>query len=178
MSAEHLHDHGELPGLVYAVPYVTLAHTFGFVMVNDETAEVVGYVLGTTDTRAFERAAEEHWWPALRAKYPVDENTGAKEADVRYMKLFQKMHTAPEACVAFSPVHLHIDILPECQRQGWGKILIGRAVELLRAEGFTGLWVGLDPANENARKFYGRLGFEAIEGPGANMGLRFDDWRD
>lgn len=178
LSAEHLHDHGELLGLVYAVPYVKLANTFGFVMVNDATAEVVGYVLGTTDTRAFEREAEETWWPPLAAKYPVSDNAGAKAADVRYMKLFQKMHTTPEGCIAFSPAHLHIDILPEYQRQGWGKVLIGRAVEFLRAQGIDGLWVGLDPKNENGKKFYARLGFKDIECPGANMGLRFENWKD
>lgn len=178
-SAQALHDHVELPGLIYAVPYVMLPTTFGFVMVNDETSDVVGYVLGSSDTRAFEREAEDHWWPALRAKYTIDSpgKVTGKEADVRYMKLFQNMDTAAEECIIFSPAHLHIDILPEYQRQGWGKKLIGKVVEYLRAEKVGGVWVGLDPKNENARKFYTKLGFEHIEAPGANMGLRFDSWK-
>jgi hypothetical protein len=84
-SAEHLHTHGELPGLVYAVPYVKLPTCFGFVMEDD--GEVVGYILGSTDTRVFEREAEDHWWPQLRLKYPTSGLTGLKEADKRLIKL-------------------------------------------------------------------------------------------
>lgn len=179
-SAEDQHDHGELPGLVYAVPYVKLATTFGFVLVDDDNSRVVGYVLGSSDTRAYERVAEETWWPTLRAKYPVEgpDKISGKEADVLYMNLFKNMHTAGEEQVAFSPAHIHIDILPEYQRQGWGKKLIGKAVEYLRSVGVDGLWVGLDPKNEKAKLFYRRIGFEDIVGPGASMGLRFDNWKD
>jgi len=178
-SAEALHDHGELPGLVYAVPYVKLATTFGFVMVNDETSEVVGYVLGSYDTRVYERDAEEHWWPALRAKYPIDGpgKVSGKEADETYIKLLQKMHTAPEQSIAFSPAHIHIDILPQYQRQGWGKILIACVVEYLKGKDVDSIWVGMDPKNENAMRFYRKLGFEDIEAPGAYMGLRFINWK-
>jgi len=94
-----------------------------------------------------------------------------------YMKLFQKMHVALEESIAFSPAHLHIDILPEYQRQGWGKKLIGSVVEYLRGERVEGVWVGLDPKNANAKRFYSKLGFEDIEAPGVNMGLRFDNWK-
>lgn len=37
------------------------------------------------------------------------------------------------------------------------------------------MWVGLDP--KNAKRFYTTLGFEDIEAPGVNMGLRFDNWK-
>lgn len=183
-SAEHLFKHGEFPGLVFAVPYVKLAHTFGFVLVDDATGEIGGYILGTTDTRAFEREAHERWWPAIQAQYPVDEivkmeaNGTATAEDVRFAKLFGDMWTQPDACIAFSPVHLHIDILPTFQRQGWGKKLIGRVVELVREQGINGLWVGLDPKNESGKKFYERLGFRPIECEGVSMGLSFENWKD
>lgn len=179
-SAEDQYDHGELIGLIYAVPYVKLPTTFGFVLVDDATSQVVGYVLGSSDTRAFERAAGATCWPALQAKYPTEgpDKISGTEADVRLMNLFKNMHTATEEQIAFSPAHIHIDILPEYQRQGWGKRLIGKAVEYLRSLNVDGLWVGLDPTNEKAKLFYRRIGFVDIPGPGANMGLRFDSWKD
>ena len=179
-SAEDQHNHGEFPGLVYAVPYLKLPTTFGFVLIDDDTFRVVGYILGSSDTRAYERAAEAIWWPALRAKYPVEgpEKINGTEADIRHMDLFRKMHTAVEEQIVFSPAHIHIDILPEYQRQGWGRKLIGRAVVYLRNLDIDGLWVGLDPKNKKAKLFYRKLGFEDIQRSGTNMGLQFDNWKD
>ena len=67
--AEHLHDYKELPSLVYSVPYVKLPTTWGFVLV-DESDEPVGYVVGLTNTREYEKYAVQHWWPPLVKKYP------------------------------------------------------------------------------------------------------------
>ncbi|KDR83609.1 hypothetical protein GALMADRAFT_56472 [Galerina marginata CBS 339.88] len=175
-SAEPLHDFGELPGLVYAVPYVKLPTTWGFVLEDEATKEVVGYVLGSTDTRAYERYAAEHWWPALAEQYPPE--TAVKSGDINYTKLLRNIHTAPDANVAFSPAHLHIDILDKYQRQGWGRKLIAAAVQFLIGKGIQGVWLGIDPRNEGARKFYNRLRFEPIQGaPDDNeMGLRFADF--
>jgi hypothetical protein len=119
-SGELLHDHPELPGLVYAVPYVKLPYTYGFVMVVDETQDVVGYILGATDTRNFERVANEEWWPPLRIKYPADgpNKLQGKKADENYAKLLSHASVAEDACIQFSTAHLHIDILDEYQRKG------------------------------------------------------------
>ena len=59
VSAEANHNFPELLGLVYAVPYNqrSLRGTWGFVLVAELPEgedEVVGYILGTTDTRGFE----------------------------------------------------------------------------------------------------------------------------
>ncbi|KAI9512199.1 hypothetical protein F5148DRAFT_974040 [Russula earlei] len=187
-SAEHLHKHPELPGLVWALPYVSLppeaAYTWGFVLVDDTTPDddrttraIKGYILGTSDTRAYEAAAEAEWWPALRICFPLssdqDERTGA---DQEYIDL---IHRAPdvalEACLAVSPAHVHINLLPEVQRRGWGRKLIGCAVEYLRERQIDALWLGMDERNVTARKFYEKLGFREIRGaPDKLMALDFE----
>ncbi|KAF9055476.1 acyl-CoA N-acyltransferase [Hymenopellis radicata] len=169
-SAEHLHDFGELPGLLYAVPYAKIPVTcWGFVL--EDQGEIVGYVLGSADTRAFESYASEHWWPPLAEKYPP--SLAKKPADERYMNLLRNMHTAPDVNIAFSKAHLHIDILPKYQGKGWGRKLIEAAVEYLKSINVAGVWVGMDPRNVNARAFYERLGFKVIGGTESNMGLAF-----
>lgn len=40
------------------------------------------------------------------------------------------------------------------------------AVEYLHSRGHRGLFVGLDPTNEEAKKFYRRLGFRRIDEEG------------
>ncbi|KAG5634311.1 hypothetical protein H0H81_002463 [Sphagnurus paluster] len=173
-SADTSHDYGELIGLVYAVPYVKLPTTWGFVMVDDATDEVVGYILGSKDTRAYEKYAAEHWWPALVEKYPPALAT--RPADAHYMRLFANVPTAPEACIAFAGAHLHINILMAYQGQGWGRKLILTAIEYLKGENILGggVWLGMDPRNVKARAFYERLGFKQIEGADENyMGIKF-----
>jgi len=176
-SAEHLHDYGELPGLIYAIPYVKLPTTWGFVMVDGTTDEVVGYIIGSKDTRAYEKYAAEHWWPALVEKYPP--SLAKKPDDERYMKLFANMHTAPDAVIAFAAAHLHIDILEAYQGRGWGRRLITTAIEYLKSEKVEGdgVWLGMDPRNVKARAFYERLGFKRVEGADENLlGVKFADY--
>ncbi|KAJ7609670.1 acyl-CoA N-acyltransferase [Mycena rosella] len=159
-SAEHLHDFPELPGLVWAVPYVQLPTTWGFVMEEESSGEVVGYIVGSTDTPAYEKYAAENLWPVLSERYPVSVMT--KPADQHYAKLLRKFHVLPDTTLAFSPAHLHIDILGSYQ-VGWGRKLIQTAVEYLSGEGIDGIWLVLNPTNVNARKFYEKLGFRSIE---------------
>ena len=166
---------------MYAVLYVKLPYTWGFVMERDDTKEVVGYVIGTTDTRAFEEAAKETWWPPLASKYPVKGErkiTGTPE-DERYAKLFLKVHDIEQECINFSPAHLHINILEEYRGKGWGRRMIGRAIECLRDEaGVDGVFLGLDKRNLDAMKFYERLGFRQVDGaPEEYLGLKFAEWK-
>jgi len=186
-SAEHLHHHGELPGLIYALPYVNLPTTFGFVLRShneDGTEnEIVGYILGTWDTPAFNAAAEKDWYPELRHKYPLDspDDSQRTEADKNYISRIHKPDIPPKEILEFSPAHIHIDILPEGQRKGWGKKLIGAAVTFLSEKDPTmqGLWVGVDPRNEEGKKFYRKIGgkFHPTS-HGECYVLRFSEWQD
>ncbi|KAL5488024.1 hypothetical protein ACEPAI_6132 [Sanghuangporus weigelae] len=203
-SAEGLHSIPELIGLFYACPYVSLPHTGGFVLArrrpldspdnvtrgeqqqHSSEEDVLGYTLFAYDTRVFEEAAEGDWFPPLRARYPKPLGEAWEtvydrqltDADKRYIKLLHSPDRALEACVAFSPAHLHIDILPEAQRQGWGRRLIESAVRYLRDEkGLSGAWLGMDPRNVDAARFYERIGFQSIErAPSNYMSLMFENW--
>ncbi|KAJ7929919.1 acyl-CoA N-acyltransferase [Mycena leptocephala] len=174
ISAEPLHDFSELPGLVYAVPYVHLPTTWAFVLVDGSKDElVIGYIVGSTDTRAYEQYAAEHWWPVQAEKYPP--SAMVKEGDKHYSGLLRNMHTAPAANIAFSPAHMHINILDGYRGQGWGRKLVQTAVDYLKGEGLNRLWLGMDPRNKEARKFYERLGFAGFEGSSPNdVGLIFE----
>ncbi|KAJ7094632.1 acyl-CoA N-acyltransferase [Mycena belliarum] len=171
-SAQSFHDHGELPGLVYAVPYVKLPTTWAFVLVDESKDLVVGYVVGSKDTRAYEQYAGDRWWPVQAEQYSP--TAMVRDEDKKYANLLRKMHTAPDANIAFSPAHLHINILEDYQGQGWGRKLIQTAVDYLKEEGIEAVWLGMDSRNTNARKFYTRLGFAGFTGSGPNdVGLRF-----
>jgi ribosomal protein S18 acetylase RimI-like enzyme len=163
-SAKHLHTDPALPGLIYSLPYVNLESTWCFVLVDD--GEVVGYVLGAIDTRKFEESAETKWWPLLKARYgPLlqDQNAELTTADRKYINTIMAFPRASDAQIAFAPAHLHINILPSHQRRGWGRKLIGRAVEYLKENKVQSVWLGMDTRNTEAAMFYGRLGFRKVE---------------
>ncbi|KAI0045319.1 acyl-CoA N-acyltransferase [Auriscalpium vulgare] len=191
-DASALLAHGELLGLVWALPYVLLAppaaRIWGFVLADPArpddhtTTAVKGYILGTADTRAYERAAGDAWWPPLRQQFPLAPPEGEVRSELEkwYVELLHKApDPAREECIAFSPAHMHIDLLPEVQRQGWGRRLVDAAVQHLRTEGVDGLWLGMDKRNVEARKFYLKLGYEGIDGlPDEYVGLKFANWKD
>ncbi|KAF8630331.1 hypothetical protein AX15_002981 [Amanita polypyramis BW_CC] len=181
-SAEELYDYTELPGLIWAIPYINLPGTWGFVLVDDAIKGdegqdmVVGYIVGATDTCAFEQYAAERWWPVQAEVYSP---LASKSGDVQCINLLHNMHTAPAANMNFASAHMHINILKEYQGKGWGRKLVGRAVDYLKEVGVKGdgVWLGLDRRNTKARKFYKRLGFKPIPGGDENqMGLKFTSW--
>ena len=84
-----------------------------------------GYVLGALDTRAFEAAAEERWWPALRERYPLDA-FGSHTLDALLVHLVHHRVVESDDLLAEYPSHLHIDLLPPLQGGGWGRRLMDR----------------------------------------------------
>ena len=57
------------------------------------------------------------------------------------------------------PAHLHIDILPEYQRMGFGKNLMEAFCEKLRHDEVGGVHLIMAGDNVEAEKFYGKVGF-------------------
>lgn len=178
-SGAHLHNYPDLPGSVYAMPYVSLSPTTGFVLVDGNN--VVGYILCATDTRAFEAEAAATWWPAIASKYPPSPPNPSLEytpEDVRYIQLINNMYKASDVCIEFAPAHLHIDILEAYQGRGYGRKLIGVLVERLKELRVNGVWLGMDPKNLGAKLFYERLGFKRYDGMQDNeVGLQFENWK-
>ncbi|KAG9076814.1 hypothetical protein FRC06_009308 [Ceratobasidium sp. 370] len=181
-SAESLHRYPELLGLHYIGPYVKLSPAFGFVLVSgtlEAEAEVVGYLLATQDTRLHEAIAEEKCYPPLRIKYP--NNPYPAEATAQDQRVINRIHNPlirPQGLVDITPAHIHINILPQAQRQGWGIRLIDKAVGYLKELGQNGLFLGIDSRNHNARAFYLNVGFKPYPFPDKEyFYLSFNDWK-
>ncbi|KAG1783187.1 acyl-CoA N-acyltransferase [Suillus placidus] len=179
-SSKDLHSHPALPGLIYALPYLNLESTWGFVL--DDNGEVVGYVLGASDTRKFEESAETDWWPLLKARYgPLlqDPHEALTAADRTYINTIMTIKRTSDTMMAFAPAHLHINILPSHQRQGWGRKLIARVMENLQENGVKSVCLGLDLKNTDAAAFYTRLGFRKLEGAEEGiMGITVQQWEE
>ena len=150
---------------IYAGPYVTLQPDLAFVVEKGD--RVAGYIVATADTRAFVDRYRAVWLPGFAAKYSlVEPSISAEEGLI-------KMGYNPEymlsAGLADFPAHLHIDLLPEVQGQGLGRLLVRTLLDALRSRNVAGVQLGVGMENLKARAFYARLGFLPLPSDPSNF---------
>jgi ribosomal protein S18 acetylase RimI-like enzyme len=141
---------------VYATPYLEHASGFGVVAVG-ESGQVVGYLIGTTDTEAFSRWFISEWWPSVthdrEPRTPADVSLFRTAADPGRMRI---------SAAARYPAHLHIDLLEEARGAGAGRRLVEEALVVLSGRGVVGLHLMVAASNTGAVAFYERTGFTAL----------------
>ncbi|KAK6417372.1 hypothetical protein LTR95_017348 [Oleoguttula sp. CCFEE 5521] len=149
-------------------PYPLLSPSTCFVLDPGNSEGPVGYILSTPNTRQFAKDWTEKYVPSLDRKLLPEPDVNVSEAvDDKPTQLLQLLYGDPEKALNFSypglvdtwPGHLHIDILPSHQGQGWGRKLIDTLLEALRAEGCKGVHLGMEAGSLGALKFYTKLGF-------------------
>ena len=151
---------------VYALPYVDYAPELAFVVAAGEHGDrVLGYVLGVADTADFIEWYRREWAPGFRARHPSPGPSTAHRPGYTEAQLIAdggdpERLRIPE--LAQYPAHLHIDLLPELQGQGFGRRLIDTLRAALAERGVAALHLGIDPGNTGARAFYERLGFHEL----------------
>lgn len=181
-SAEHLFSRPELIGLVYAEPYVFMSNTLGFVLCTSDQdgsggERVVGYILCALDTQTYEAELREKWWPALRQQYPTSISEGTPD-DIKYINMFARPPSTDPLLAEAYPAHMHIDLLPETQRKGWGRRMVALLVDEIQSRGGKKIHLGIDPRNETARQFYLKIGFKSLaEFDGCDFGLDIEEWK-
>jgi ribosomal protein S18 acetylase RimI-like enzyme len=77
--------------------------------------------------------------------------------------LVQRIHAPPSTPLELldeHPSHLHIDLLPEARRQGFGRRLLNRLFAQLEAAGSSGVHLSVSAANQRAIAFYRAMGFD------------------
>ena len=160
-DASHLYADPKMMGHIYSAPYAILAPST--VLVAEDRKAVVGYAAGSLDTRAWEEQLERGWWPQLRAQYP-DPGDGAAETttpDHRRAAMIHRPTQTPLSVATRFPAHLHLNLFPIAQRNGLG----ARLFEAWRTAQNPGpLHVAVNRNNENAVRFWTKLGFAELTG--------------
>ncbi len=139
---------------VYATPYLYGPGCFAWVW--DEGSGAAGYLVGTVDTRAFQRWFVDEWWPSRPPREPQT------EAD----RWLLPSAVDPERMLIDQlddyPAHLHIDLLPHVQRKGAGRALIETMAQDLTRRAIPGIHVVAVTENRGAQAFYPRVGFAPV----------------
>ena len=148
---------------VFALPYVEYAPELAFVVADGD--RVLGYVIGVADTADFVEWWKREWGPAFAARHPSPGAATGPEPAFTEAQLIEA-GTSPGRMLidelAEYPAHLHIDLLPELQGQGFGRRLVDTLRVALAARGVPAVHLGMDAANTGARAFYDRLGFHEL----------------
>jgi len=166
---------------VFATPYLEFAPELAFVLASgpgagaDVGRRVQGYILGVADTERFVEWFRAEWVPRLERTYQHVVPWRTRCEHIRHLGFTPERMLLPE--VDRYPAHLHIDILPQYQRHGWGRRLIDALVAALRARRVPGLHLTMAPENVEARRFYDRVGFHELASSKPNapaLGLIID----
>lgn len=156
-DASELHRDPDLLGHVWVGAYAVAPDAVALV-VQDEGG-IAGYCVGVPDTGAFESWLDRQWLPPLRQRYPRD---GTTSADVALVERIHAWPTTDARLLQTHPAHLHIDLLPRLQGQGWGRRLITELAMALHAAGAGGLHLGVAPDNARALGAYEQWGFTVL----------------
>jgi len=148
---------------VFALPYLEYAPDLVFVVADEHRA--AGYVMAVADTADFVEWWKREWAPGFAERHPVVAPPTAHQPAFSEAALVDAgLH--PERMLIDElddyPAHLHIDLLPELQGQGWGRRLIDTVRAALAERGVDALHLGLAAENTGARAFYDRLGFHEL----------------
>ncbi len=119
--------------------------------VLSDDGKAVGYVICAEKFDKFKEAYFNKYVPQV---IPYGENfiNWANEAYVLQEKFKENY-----------PAHLHIDILPEYQRGGWGGKLIKTLFNHLKEKEIKGVMLTTGTANITANNFYKKYGFQVLE---------------
>jgi GNAT superfamily N-acetyltransferase len=154
---------------IWANPYIHLYPQNCFVLDSGTGITAVGYIIGTPSTRDFVQRYRKEYIPTLDAeKFPRPKLDGEVRADSESelpRALLRTLYTPEEmlhedfpAFVEDYPAHLHIDLLPEYQRRGFGRLLMDSFCERLKRDGARGVHLVMGAENKNGM-FYERMGF-------------------
>ena len=164
-DATHLHTDPRALGNVYVGPYLRFEPELAFVL--EDEAGVGGYVLAARDSKRFFQRYVREWLPPLQAKHPAP--VGDPNVWSETEKIYDLYHHPDVFCPGpyeVYPAHLHIDLLPRMQGQGWGRRMIETQLAALRQAGAPGVHLGMHRSNDRAYGFYRRLGFtELVQTP-------------
>ncbi|RVX75213.1 hypothetical protein B0A52_00565 [Exophiala mesophila] len=152
---------------IWCRPYLFLQPQTCFVL-DDGDGNPVGYLLGVVDTHEFVRKYKETYIPYLLAKglnppapdEDRDWSTNLANA-LKYIMHHPEglLHSEAPDLVLNYPAHLHIDVLTSHQKQGYGRQLIQQFGDAAKKEGARGMHLLMAASNEDANRFYPRVGF-------------------
>ena len=119
--------------------------------VLDDNGKAVGYIICAENYDRYKKIFDSEYLPLTKPQGEEFYNWAATSTILQ--EKYKKDY----------PAHLHIDLLPAYQRQGWGGKLLTTLFEHLRKKDICGIMLTAGTENVNAGSFYKKYGFEQVE---------------
>lgn len=153
----------DLVGLHWAVPYLRYEKDQCFVVAGEDD-NPVGYILAAANAREFRRNYHRRMKTDIRRVLNTQRHSfSLLEYYREYFLSSYYLEYIPLGTDREYPAHLHIDIVPEHQRQGLGRLLMDTLLENLRVMGCPGVHLGVGNENRAAIQYYERQGFKLLK---------------
>lgn len=142
--------------------------------VLEHSGEVVGYLTGCANSRAYAAAVKKLWATVAAKAFARAVLFRPGTAPLAWRLLWDTAWERP----SFGeygpeyPAHLHINLLPQARGAGGGRLLIEVYVEALRRAGIQGVFLETSCENARAVAFFRSMGFEplhAAPSPGGRL---------
>ncbi len=119
-------------------------------VVADDSDNAVGYIFCARDCRSYYRVFRQKYIPAAR------EASLAKGIMAWFTTFPVRFYSKKY------PAHLHIDILPDYQRRGFGSLLMDANIGNLKARHVPGVMLVCGSRNQKGINFYKKYGFKKV----------------
>ncbi len=124
-------------------------------------SDILGYCIASRDARAFAERLAGDWFPRVRARLePLA--TDLTPADRAPWDMIRHPVVPDEPWLHDHPGEVHVDLLPQARGLGLGRRLLTAMEDQLRRDGVRGFFLGVDPLNVNAQRFYEHLGMRTL----------------
>lgn len=133
-----------------------------YVLEHPVIRKVVGYIVCATDTIAYENEFENTYFPMIKNRFAELEAQGFEYLEENRKLLFFSQIQESGIDLTNYPAHLHINILPEYQRSGYGRMLLSAYEENLRKRRVKGYHLGTAAGNTKGLSFYNKHSLDLL----------------
>jgi ribosomal protein S18 acetylase RimI-like enzyme len=149
-------------GLRWCLDYLWHDTENCFVAVDQHTDQVVGYILGTLDSAAQVRRFNTVMLPRIRLHLKSMRNKTSHDLVFYLMIRFIHQDALDDLFTEY-PAHLHINLLPDYQRDGIGGQLLATYEDNLREKNIPGYHLGVAASNQGGISFYRKQGLDQLQ---------------
>lgn len=154
-------DH-EMLALRWIRQYLITEEQNCYVLEQPDTHRVVGYILCSSDTIGYENEFEKRYLPKIKDRFVNLKKQCFEYLEENRKLLFFRRILDLGLDITDYPAHLHINILPEFQRSGYGGMLLSAYEANLRSRGIHGYHLCTGANNIKGISFYKKHSLELV----------------